>query len=90
MTNVKYYRRMAVTAMCLPPNLDRKRLVKTALSSALTSLGSHTDHCSEWPGKLAEVKRFLASTQYKRQLLLSRKVQVKTMPYNAGPESSVH
>ena len=38
---------------------DRARLVRVALSSALTSVGSRTDQCSEWRDKLAEVRAYL-------------------------------
>ena len=52
--------RMAVAAICLPPGkCDRARLVRVALSSALTSVGSRTDQCSEWKDKLAEVRAYL-------------------------------
>lgn len=44
--------RMAVAALCLPPGrCNRARLVRVALSSALTCVGSRTDHCSEWKDK---------------------------------------
>lgn len=52
--------RMAVMAICLSTSLDRKHLVKIALSSALTSLGKETDQNSTWADKLKEVRRILS------------------------------
>ncbi len=52
--------RMALMALCLPRDLDRGRLVRQALSSAFTSMGTSSDHNSEWKQKLAEVRAHLA------------------------------
>ena len=41
-------------------SLDRKHIVKIALSSALTSLGKDTDQNSTWAEKLNEVRAILA------------------------------
>ena len=44
----------------LSSSLDRKHIVKIALSSALTSLGKDTDQNSTWAEKLNEVRAILA------------------------------
>jgi len=54
--------RMAIMAMCLSPEFDRKRLVKIALTSAFTSIGKEADQDSEWEQKLLEVREFLCQT----------------------------
>ena len=51
--------RMAIMSMCLPTGINRKLLVKVALSSALTSLGNETDENSGWKEKLIEVRQIL-------------------------------
>ncbi|TRY73879.1 hypothetical protein TCAL_15740 [Tigriopus californicus] len=51
--------RLAIMAMCVSPKLDRKRLIQCALTSAFTSLGSHTDDGSVWATKLREVRGIL-------------------------------
>nr|ACO15670.1 HD domain-containing protein 2 [Caligus clemensi] len=48
--------RMALLCMCLPPTLNRERLVKISLTSAFTCFGSKTDQNSQWTAKLKEVK----------------------------------
>ncbi len=52
--------RMAVMALCLPRDgIDRGRLVRQSLASAFTGMGQSTDHCSEWPEKIKEVRSLL-------------------------------
>lgn len=51
--------RMAVMAMCLTPELNRKRVLKIALTSAFTCMGKEADERSEWEQKLSEVKECL-------------------------------
>ena len=51
--------RLAIMAMCLPPELDRKRLIKMALSSSFTCFGKEPDQDSEWEDKLNEVRKHL-------------------------------
>ena len=51
--------RLAVMAMCLPTSLNRKLILKVALSSAFTSLGNENDENSTWQQKLNEVRKVL-------------------------------
>ena len=51
--------RMAVMAMCLPTCVNRKLILKVALSSAFTSLGRETDENATWEGKLNDVRQIL-------------------------------
>ena len=46
-------------AMCLPTCVNRKLILKVALSSALTSLGRETDENATWEGKLNDVRQVL-------------------------------
>ena len=51
--------RMAIMAMCLPTGLNRKLLIKVALTSAFTSLGNGNDENSTWQEKLNDVRKIL-------------------------------
>ena len=51
--------RMAIMAMCLPTSINRKLLVKVALSSAFTSLGNENDENATWQEKLTDVRKIL-------------------------------
>jgi len=53
--------RMAILSLCLPPNIDRLRLVKLSLVSSFTSLGTSTDENTEWDPKCLEVTNILRS-----------------------------
>ena len=51
--------RLAVMAMCLPTSIDRKLLIKVALTSAFTSLGSENDENATWQDKINDVRKIL-------------------------------
>ena len=51
--------RLAIMAMCLPTSLNRKLIIKVALTSAFTSLGCENDENSTWQDKLNDVRKVL-------------------------------
>ena len=51
--------RMAIMAMCLPTSVNRKLIIKVALTSAFTSLGNENDENSTWQEKLNDVRKLL-------------------------------
>ena len=51
--------RLAVMAMCLPTSIDRKLLIKVALTSAFTCFGSENDENATWQDKISDVHKIL-------------------------------
>ena len=51
--------RMAIMAMCLPTSVNRKLIIKVALTSAFTSMGNENDENSTWQDKLNDVRKVL-------------------------------
>jgi len=51
--------RMAVMSLCVPPTVNRKKLVELCLVSSLSSLGTSNDENTVWEPKIIEVKSIL-------------------------------
>jgi len=53
--------RLAILSLCLPDNVDRRRLVCLSLASSLSSVGRSNDENTEWASKVGEVAGVLSA-----------------------------